>query len=276
MKQENTATRLQEIMKSRNLRQVDILELARPLCEKYEVKLNKSDLSQYVSGKVEPGQDKLFILGRALNVSETWLMGYDVPMDRPTASARKTPYTVHCETKEECDLVLGYRELNAENKRKLDRYGKTLLRIQTMESEVEQSIQALQATADRTTAKVIPLRQSLQSVSAGTGAYLGPEEFETIFVEENDLTSRASFAVPVRGNSMEPRYHDGDVLLVEGKQDINIGQIGVFTVNGEGFVKERGGDVLHSLNPDYDDVALTDNSWCNGLVIGVLNPNWIK
>lgn len=82
MKSENTATRLQELMKRRNLRQVDILELARPFCDKYEVKLNKSDLSQYVSGKVEPGQDKLFILGRALGVSEAWLMGYDVPESR--------------------------------------------------------------------------------------------------------------------------------------------------------------------------------------------------
>lgn len=44
--------------------------------------MGKSDISQYVSGKVEPGQDKLTILGLALNVSEAWLMGYDVPMAR--------------------------------------------------------------------------------------------------------------------------------------------------------------------------------------------------
>ena len=44
--------------------------------------MNKSDISQYVSGLVEPGQEKLFILGKALNVSEVWLMGYDVPRQR--------------------------------------------------------------------------------------------------------------------------------------------------------------------------------------------------
>lgn len=44
--------------------------------------MNKSDLSQYVSGKVEPNQDKLFVLGNALKVNEAWLMGYDVPMSR--------------------------------------------------------------------------------------------------------------------------------------------------------------------------------------------------
>ena len=69
-------------MNERSLRQVDILEAAKPFCEKYGVKLAKNDLSQYVSGKVEPRQEKLTILGLALNVSETWLMGYDVRRER--------------------------------------------------------------------------------------------------------------------------------------------------------------------------------------------------
>ena len=82
MKNENTSLRLQKIMSDRDLRQVDILNLTIPYCHKYNVKMNKSDISQYVSGKVEPNQDKLAILGMALGVSETWLMGYDVPMER--------------------------------------------------------------------------------------------------------------------------------------------------------------------------------------------------
>ena len=73
-----TSTRLKQIMSERNLRQVDIIEKARPFCEKYGVNLAKNDLSQYVNGKVEPGQEKLTVLGLALDVSETWLMGYDV------------------------------------------------------------------------------------------------------------------------------------------------------------------------------------------------------
>jgi transcriptional regulator with XRE-family HTH domain len=70
------------------MRQVDVLKAAEPFCNKYGVKLGKNDLSQYVSGKVEPRQDKLTILGLALGVSEAWLMGYDVSMERnvtPTA-----------------------------------------------------------------------------------------------------------------------------------------------------------------------------------------------
>lgn len=82
MKKENTATRLKQIMSDENLRQVDILAKTMPYCKKYGVKMNKSDLSQYCSGKTEPNQNKLFVLSLALNVSEAWLMGFDVPMER--------------------------------------------------------------------------------------------------------------------------------------------------------------------------------------------------
>lgn len=82
VKKENTSSRLKYIMKTRNLRQIDILNACLPFCEKYHIKMNKSDISQYVSGKVEPNQNKLFILGQALNVAEAWLMGLDVPMER--------------------------------------------------------------------------------------------------------------------------------------------------------------------------------------------------
>lgn len=81
----STSERLRQIMDERNLKQTDILALTRPYCEKYNVKLGKSDLSQFVNGKVIPGQWKLTILGLALNVSEAWLMGLDVPMERKTA-----------------------------------------------------------------------------------------------------------------------------------------------------------------------------------------------
>ena len=77
-----TAARLNEVMEIKKLKQVDILRLAEPYCTKYMVKLNKSDLSQFVNGKVIPGQFKLKILSLALGVNEAWLMGYDnVPME---------------------------------------------------------------------------------------------------------------------------------------------------------------------------------------------------
>lgn len=77
-----TADRLKEVMKQYELRQIDILNRAEPFCKQLNVKLGRNDLSQYVSGKVSPGQEKLTVLALALGVSETWLMGYDVPMER--------------------------------------------------------------------------------------------------------------------------------------------------------------------------------------------------
>lgn len=82
-----TAERLKEWMEKTGSRQVDILERAKPFCKKYGVKLTKSALSQYISGKSEPHQDKLFILGCALNVDEAWLMGYPVAPERKHSDA---------------------------------------------------------------------------------------------------------------------------------------------------------------------------------------------
>lgn len=45
-------------------------------------KIPKSALSQYISGAYEPKQDRIYLMAQALNVSETWLMGLDVPMER--------------------------------------------------------------------------------------------------------------------------------------------------------------------------------------------------
>jgi transcriptional regulator with XRE-family HTH domain len=81
MNKVHTSVRLKEIMKEKNLKQADILRLASPYCIKYDERLGKNDLSQYVSGKTEPSQRKLFILGKALGVNPSWLMGLDVSKD---------------------------------------------------------------------------------------------------------------------------------------------------------------------------------------------------
>lgn len=95
MKKYTTAQRLKQLMDIRGLRQVDILQAAVPYCAQYNVKLNKSDLSQYISGKIEPKQDKLTVLGLALGVSETWLMGFDVDMHRTTSHPVTSPDNIY-------------------------------------------------------------------------------------------------------------------------------------------------------------------------------------
>lgn len=81
MNKVTTSDRLRQLLYERNMKQVDILNKVKPVCEKYKEKMNKSDISQYVAGKVVPGQRKLTILAEALNVDVTWLMGYDIDYD---------------------------------------------------------------------------------------------------------------------------------------------------------------------------------------------------
>lgn len=78
----STAERLNYIMDLKGIKQADILRKAKPLCEKYNVRLESNDLSQYVTGKVEPSQKRLSILADVLETNEVWLMGYDVPMEK--------------------------------------------------------------------------------------------------------------------------------------------------------------------------------------------------
>lgn len=73
-----TADRLKQIMDERGLRQVDIVNLCQPYAERYRIRIGRNDLSQYLSGRCEPGQTKLFVLAKALQVNEVWLMGFDV------------------------------------------------------------------------------------------------------------------------------------------------------------------------------------------------------
>ena len=81
MKKETTAQRLKYLMDKHGYKQADVLRIAEPFCKRYGVKLNRSDLSQYISGKFEPKQDKLTILSMVFNTSEAFLMGLDVPED---------------------------------------------------------------------------------------------------------------------------------------------------------------------------------------------------
>ena len=73
----------------------------------------------------------------------------------------------------------------------------------------------------------------------------------------------------VDGDSMEPKFHNGDYILVRKQPAVDIGQIGIFGVDGKGYVKKYGGDKLISLNKKYPDIPLDEESRCFGLVLGV-------
>jgi len=111
----NVALRLQQWMDENNMTQTDILERCKHYSEKYDIDISKSLLSHYVSGKNEPGQKRLFILSKALNVSPVWLMGYDVPQE---------PEPDLQEEKNELKMLL--YNLNREGREKLMDYARDL------------------------------------------------------------------------------------------------------------------------------------------------------
>ena len=61
--------RLKESMAKRNLSQADLSKLTG---------IRTSSISDYLSGKYSPKQDKIAIIAKALSVNPGWLMGYDL------------------------------------------------------------------------------------------------------------------------------------------------------------------------------------------------------
>ena len=82
MRKYETSDRLRVLMAEKNWKQVDIINNSKQFQEKLGVKLGKSALSQYVNGVQAPDQKKLALLALTFDVSEAWLMGYDVPRER--------------------------------------------------------------------------------------------------------------------------------------------------------------------------------------------------
>ncbi len=78
----NCSKRIGAALAIRNMKQSE-------LCEK--TKIPKSAISQYISGAFEPKQDRIHLIARELDVSEAWLMGYDVPMGRDKKTSPNKP-----------------------------------------------------------------------------------------------------------------------------------------------------------------------------------------
>ena len=72
-----TAERLNEILSIRNIKPVELHE---------KTGISKPSISQYMSGKVKPKQDRIYTMAKALEVNPVWLMGYDVPMEERPSS----------------------------------------------------------------------------------------------------------------------------------------------------------------------------------------------
>lgn len=109
-------------------------------------------------------------------------------------------------------------------------------------------------------------------VSAGNGVYLTDMDSTIINIPDTKQSQIADFALRINGNSMEPKYKNGDILLVEETDSLEFGELGIFILDGDGYFKRYEGDRLISLNPEYAPIMLSDfeNVNCCGRVIGKL------
>ncbi len=109
-------------------------------------------------------------------------------------------------------------------------------------------------------------------VSAGTGMFLDGAGTSEILIPDTPKTGAADYALRISGNSMEPKYRNGDILLVEETDQVEVGEAGIFILDGDGYFKIYGGDRLISLNAQYADIPLRDfeEVMCCGRVIGKL------
>lgn len=98
------------------------------------------------------------------------------------------------------------------------------------------------------------------AVSAGTGQFLDSEDYEMTEVGP-EVPDGANFGVRVAGDSMEPRFHDGQTVWVSQQRDLMTGEIGIFLYDGCAYLKQlvaRDGYLaLHSLNPAYEDIKIS-------------------
>lgn len=106
--------------------------------------------------------------------------------------------------------------------------------------------------------------------AAGVGFYFDDIPTDTI---EAPYRENADFIVGVNGDSMEPTYSNGDLVYVEKCQIVEPGEIGIFMVNSECFIKEAGHDELISHNPKYKPIPGTEHIICVGRVLGKVNTD---
>jgi SOS-response transcriptional repressor LexA len=105
--------------------------------------------------------------------------------------------------------------------------------------------------------------------SAGHGFYLDSENYEEIELDDA-MPSVADYAIHIGGDSMLPRFVNGQMVFIKEQRTLNTGEIGIFALNGESFIKKLGSGELLSLNPNYKPIPINefDSFYILGKVLG--------
>ena len=208
--------------------------------------LAKSTITGYEKGTSEPNMITVKNLMDILKVDANYLW-----QDEMTGST---------------SLIVSSDEWNHIKKlRTLDAYGKTAVNsVLDIDYEAEIAEEPM---------VYIPRVYYSQGASAGYGEYLidGMDASE-IMLPDTPKNRKSDYVINVDGDSMEPTFSDGDKLLVQHTESVNVGEIGIFIIDGQSYVKEFGEDRLISHNPKYPDIIPSEYSdfRCVGRVIGVM------
>lgn len=196
----------------------------------------------------KPDAEKIVMLCNVLDVSASFLLDYY--------------------GKSTLDLTF-LEEEHIKKYRSLDAYGQETVDM-VLEREATRTQQLREASHHSTTAtRFVQYYQRL--ASAGTGEIV----FDDLPVDQIEIPDiprykRVSYAISINGKSMEPLYHDGDMLLIEPTCQIDTGEIGIFIVGNKAYVKKLGTNELISLNSGYRNIPLTEDSKCMGRVVDKL------
>ena len=138
----------------------------------------------------------------------------------------------------------------------IGRGGRTVVRA-VLEAEHRRQCEDSKKSAMRMEYRPINLMEL--PVSAGTGIALLPEDRPVpIYVPLDSKSRTADFVIEVQGDSMEPEYHDKDLILVRQTTAIQPGEVGIFGMNGEGYFKKLEEGRLVSLNPKYSPIVFQE------------------
>lgn len=224
--------------------------------------ISQFTLRNYENDVHEPGHSFILQVARTFNVSTDYILGLtDI----------KTPLSpdLLLNTKEEDNHIRKYRSLDPLDKEAVDGLLNTLSKRekQFLKDHPQETEHAYLIQNDR-----MYMTQYDYGVSAGIGNFLDEWDVPKSIVPVNDtpMAHKADYILKVDGDSMLPKFKNGDRVFVKAQETINMNEMGIFIIDGKCFIKQFKGDYLHSLNPEFDDVVFNENQniKCVGKVLG--------
>lgn len=155
-----------------------------------------------------------------------------------------------------------------------------LSRIKSLKTSKPRPIPYYNVYANATEPKPEPKTISLPMyddmyASAGYGEYMDYTTCSAVNVGENNVPPGADFIVKVAGDSMEPEIPNGCKIYVKQDSDVHPGEIGLFQISNNLFVKKCTDDGLISLNDKYDPIKYdgTESIVCVGKFLGIVDDD---